>query len=229
MAPNDNSQIDFAVARAQLMLSLRQNVITDHALLNAVESVPHEYFLPAEHRHFAYSEADLQLGEGEQRWTPLTIARILSHLDVEKKHKVLIIGTGSGYMSAIVARLCRRIFTLERARLFLQDAELIWTHLRIINITPMQEDGLNGWPLDVSFDRIVLCGGVDAIPEKVLAQLSDNGILIAPMLENKSAEDDEAAQPCTLLKILRTRDNFHEQNIGDLATTMLKKGIVRAS
>lgn len=233
MAPLDK-EIDFATARAMLMLRLRQNVITARPICDAIETVRHENFVPNELCHLAYSDEPVPLGTAEQSWTPLEIARVVSHLELEKKHKTLLIGTGSGYMAAILSRLCRRVFTLERARLFLQNAEMIWTQMKIINITPMQEDGLSGWPLQVSFERIVLCGGVDQVPQPIIDQLTDNGILIAPVRENEPDDSEISAKSpdtanCTLLKISRARDNFHEQNIGNITTTMLKPEKTRAS
>lgn len=230
MAQNVSTQIDLDTARARLMLRMRQSVITARPILDAFETVHHEHFVPQNLQHLAYSDENIPLGEQEQSWTPLEIARVISHLDVEKKHKVLLIGTGSGYMTAILSRLTRRVFSLERARLFLQNAEMIWTQQKIINITPMQEDGLNGWPLEVSFERIVLCGGVEQVPRTIIDQLTDNGILIAPVREQGAdSNDKEASKPCTLLKISRTRDNFHEQNIGNIYTTMLKPEKTRTS
>ena len=125
----------------QLMLVLRQAGITDRRLLAAVERVPRELFVPEPFRHAAYGDAALPIGHHQTISQPTIVARMTQALDLGERMKVLEIGTGSGYQAAVLSRLCRRVYTVERFRPLLRQAEARFETLRLRNITTLLGDG----------------------------------------------------------------------------------------
>ena len=167
------------VARAALILALRSIGVTDRRLLEAFESVPHESFVPDEYAEYAYKDASLPIGHGQSITSPLILARLLAELDVAGAGKVLEVGSGSGYSAALLARLGRRVFSVERERNLHTSATIRWRNLRIDNVIGFLGDGLSGLPQMGPFDRILLTGSVPEVPETLAYQLVDEGILVA--------------------------------------------------
>ena len=167
------------VARAGLILALRGLGITEHSLLEAFETVPHERFVPEDYAEYAYKDASLPIGGGQSITSPLILARLLVALDASGTAKLLEVGTGSGYSAALLSRLSRRVFTVERDRALLAAAEARWRDLRADNIVGIVGDGFGGLPNMAPFDRIVLTGSVSEVPEALAPQLVDEGILVA--------------------------------------------------
>lgn len=169
----------FFVARAGLILALRGLGITEHSLLEAFETVPHERFVPEDYADYAYKDASLPIGGGQSITSPLILARLLAALDAAGTAKLLEVGTGSGYSAALLSRLSRRVFTLEKDRVLLAEATARWRDLRADNIVGIAGDGLGGLPNMAPFDRILLTGSVPDVPEALSAQLADEGLLVA--------------------------------------------------
>ena len=131
----------FFVARAGLILALRGLGITERRLLEAFETVPHEAFVPADYAEYAYKDASLPIGGGQSITSPMILGRLLFALDAADSAKILEIGTGSGYSAALLSRLGRRVFTLEKDRALLGSAMARWRDLRADNIVGIAADG----------------------------------------------------------------------------------------
>lgn len=168
--------------RIRLIMELRKQGITDSKVLGAIERVPREAFVPETFRDQAYENTALPIGSGQTISQPAVVAFMTQELKVGDRMKVLEIGTGSGYQAAVLAKLCRRLYSIERHRELLIEAEQKFRDLRINNITAKVGDGTKGWPEQAPFDRIIVTAAATRdIPSDLLDQLSPDGIMIAPM------------------------------------------------
>jgi len=171
-----------------LVMALRGHGIQDQRVLAAIERTPREIFVDKPFEGNAYENAALPIACGQTISQPYVVAYMSGALELTEKHRVLEIGTGSGYQSAILARLCRMVYTIERHRPLLQAAENRFKSLKLHNIVTRRGDGLKGWPEQPPFDRIILTAAVPEVPENLLAQLKQGGILIAPVGQAPAAE-----------------------------------------
>ena len=179
---------DFQPEKAQLIMKLRGMGILDAATLAALEQVPRELFVPPALRHHSYENASLPIAYDQTISQPYVIARMTEALRLRGRELVLEIGCGSGYQAAILAHLCRRVYTMERLKPLLVDAENRLRDLRISNISFRLGDGSKGWPEAAPFDRIILTCGCDKIPDILLQQLKIGGIMVAPEGHGKSQQ-----------------------------------------
>jgi protein-L-isoaspartate(D-aspartate) O-methyltransferase len=183
--PNQQSEYDIGddarVRVASLVLRLRSIGISDRRVLNAIEAIPRNVFVPDEWQEMAYEDRALPIECGQTISAPSIVATMTAALDLSDRHKVLEIGTGSGYQSAILARLVRRVTTLERYKTLIRLAEARWDSLGIGNISAIQADGTQGWRQQAPFDRILVTAACPAAPAGLVAQLVEEGILIAPI------------------------------------------------
>jgi protein-L-isoaspartate(D-aspartate) O-methyltransferase len=169
------------VRTASLILRLRTLGIGDRRVLKAMETVPREHFVPEEWRRQAYEDRTLPIACGQSISAPSVVAMMSAALEVSERHTVLEIGTGSGYQAAILARLARRVTTIDRYRTLVRAAEGRWQALGISNITAIAADGTQGWPRQAPFDRILVTAAAEKAPARLVAQLVDGGILVAPV------------------------------------------------
>ncbi|MBB43082.1 MAG: protein-L-isoaspartate O-methyltransferase [Rhodospirillaceae bacterium] len=165
----------------RLIMKLRQKGITDRNVLAAIERIPRELFVPTSFYDQAYEDIALPIGNGQTISQPTVVAFMTQKLEPDIKSKVLEIGTGCGYQAAVLSRLFRRVYTIERYRNLLRAAEKRFIKLRLNNIIPLWADGNQGWPDQAPFDRIILTAGTPSVPNVLFEQLSENGILIAPV------------------------------------------------
>lgn len=169
------------VRLAELILRLRQAGITEQRILAAMESVPRDLFVPAEGRRDAYAERALPIDCGQTISAPVIVGMMTAALEVTPRDRVLEIGTGSGYQTAVLARLCRRVHTIDRFRTLVAAAESRFKTLRLDNITTLVGDGTKGWPDAAPFDRIIVTAAAEELPPALLDQLGPGGILVAPV------------------------------------------------
>lgn len=175
--------------KIRLIMKLRKAGITDTSVLAAIERVPREAFIPLMFHDQAYEDIALPIGRGQTISQPLVVANMTQELRVNDRHKVLEIGTGSGYQAAILAKLCRRVYSIERHRPLLETAEQRLHDLRIRNVTCKVADGMKGWTEQAPFDRIIVTAAASLDPpQALLEQLSVGGILILPMGRDKSTQ-----------------------------------------
>jgi protein-L-isoaspartate(D-aspartate) O-methyltransferase len=176
---------DAAPKVLRLLMELRGLGVSDARVLGALERVPREIFVPGAFKDQAYENVALPIGHGQTISQPLVVALMTEALEVGERHKVLEIGTGSGYQTAILARLCRRVFTIERHRALLKEAEKRFAELRLHNVTSRFGDGTKGWPEQAPFDRIIVTAAAPELPGKLLGSLVEGGVLVAPVGEER--------------------------------------------
>jgi protein-L-isoaspartate(D-aspartate) O-methyltransferase len=210
-----------ATKKVRLIMELRSLGITDARVLGAIERVPREAFIPEMFRDRAYENVALPVGQGQTISQPLVVAHMTEALEVGPRHKVLEIGTGSGYQAAVLAKLCRRVFTIERHRDLLKLAEERFVALRIHNITTRHGDGAKGWPEQSPFDRIMVTAAAEEVPPILKQSLVDGGILVIPVGEERRDQE--------LLKIRRTGEEFITETLGGVRFVPLVGGLPRES
>ena len=208
-----------ATKKVRLIMELRALGITDARVLGAIERVPREAFLPDTFRDRAYENTALPVGHGQTISQPLVVAHMTEALEVGPRHKVLEIGTGSGYQAAVLAKLCRRVFTIERYRDLLKLAEERFAALRIHNITTRHGDGAKGWPEQAPFERIIVTAAAAAVPPALQQSLADGGILVIPVGEERRDQK--------LLRIRRKGDEFVTEDLGGVRFVPLVGGLPR--
>lgn len=151
------------------------------AVREALIHTNREAFVPLAMRHNAYRLDALPIGAQQYISSPLTVAKMTQYLNPEGCDSVLEIGCGSGYQAAVLSKLFRRVFTIERIEPLLLEAKERFRHLRLGNIHTRTDDGQNGWEQYAPFDRILFSASAREIPPKLFAQLREGGILIAPV------------------------------------------------
>jgi len=208
-----------AVKKARLIMELRAEGITDAKALGAIERTSRELFLPETFRDRAYENVALPIGHGQTISQPLVVAHMTEALQVGNRHKVLEIGTGSGYQTAVLARLCRRVFTMERHRDLLKVAEERFAALRLHNITTRFGDGTKGWPEQAPFDRIIVTAASEELPHLLLESLAEGGVMVAPVgVEHRDQQ---------LLRLRRKGEQFEREGLGAVRFVPLIAGLPR--
>lgn len=166
----------------RLIMELRADGITDPDVLGAIERTPRERFIPEQFRDRAYENTALPIGEGQTISQPFIVGLMTQSLELNKRAKVLEIGTGCGYQAAILSQLCRRVYTVERHRSLARNAGKLLQELGYTNVVTMVGDGTKGWPEQAPFDRIIAtAAAADTVPQALFEQLADGGILVAPV------------------------------------------------
>jgi protein-L-isoaspartate(D-aspartate) O-methyltransferase len=186
--PDHEDDEETLVHAASLVLKLRGLGVAEVSVLRAMETVPREFFVRPEHRHHAYAEHQLPIDCGQAIPAPTVVGVMTAELDVCDRHAVLEVGTGTGYHTAILSQLCRRVTTIERFRTLARAAEERFRALNIRNISVLVGDGLVGWRAQAPFDRIVVGAACPEPPVKLIMQLSDTGVLIAPIGPEKGSQ-----------------------------------------
>lgn len=168
--------------KIRLVMHLRQAGITDTNVLSAIERTPREAFVPPSFQDQAYEDMALPIGLGQTISQPYVVATMTQSLRLDDRMKVLEIGTGSGYQTCILAKLCRRVYTIERHKPLLEQAEIHFNALKLRNITTLAGDGMKGWPAQAPFDRIIVTAAAEKEPpQALLDQLAVGGIMIIPV------------------------------------------------
>jgi protein-L-isoaspartate(D-aspartate) O-methyltransferase len=169
------------VAAAEFVLMLRQSGFSDRRVLRAMEQVPRVPFLDPRFFHLADEDIALPIALGQTILKPTLVAAMLEALAVEPAHRVLQIGTGSGYTAAVLGRLAAGVITIERWRRLADEAHVRLRRLGYEMVETQFGDGLGGYPPRAPYDRILLTCAVDVVPQAVSAQLATGGTLIAPL------------------------------------------------
>ncbi len=195
---------DFQQEKAQLTMTLRGMGVVEADVLSAIEQVPREMFVPVTFRDHAYENASLPIAMEQTISQPYIVARMTAALQLTGRERVLEIGTGSGSQAAILSFLCRRVYSIERLRPLLVEAETQFRKLRITNITTKVGDGARGWPEGAPFDRIILTCAPVSIPVALLNQLKTGGIMVAPEGRDRSQK---------LVTVRRTETGFEKQEL----------------
>lgn len=167
--------------QVNLIMQLRRRGIQDTRVLRAMELVPRALFVEPSFVDFAYQDTALPIECGQTISQPYVVAFMTEALGVEQRHKVLEIGTGSGYQAAVLAHLARRVYTIERYRELHRLAEKRFEQLGLTNVTAIIGDGWLGWPPQAPFDRIIVTAAATHAPEALVQQLKVGGRMIIPL------------------------------------------------
>ena len=166
---------------ARLVLALRSQGVTDAKVLNALEQIPRDLFVPDLFQERAWEDSALPIACGQTISQPYIVGLMTQALQLEGRHRVLEIGTGSGYQTAVLARLVRYVYTVERYRTLMSEAEARLKKLDVLNVITRFGDGGEGWPEQAPFDRVIVTAAAPEEPRALLAQLKPRGILVAPI------------------------------------------------
>ncbi len=172
------------VRKIRLTLELRESGISDTNVLGAIEKIPREIFIPKNFRNQAYENIALPIGEEQTISQPYIVALMTQSLELKNNHKVLELGTGTGYQSSVLSLLVRRVYTIERIKTLLVNAENNFKKLQISNIVTKHGDGNLGWKEQIPFDRIIFTAATLKIPNIIFNHISNKGIIVAPVVEN---------------------------------------------
>ncbi len=211
--------MSFEANKIRLIMELRREGISDRSVLSAIERIPREVFVPDPFQDRAYDNTALPISQGQTISQPFVVAFMTQELQLGDRMKVLEVGTGSGYQAAILSRLCRRVYTIERYRSLLQEANQRFEQLRLYNITTRLGDGNKGWPEQAPFERIMVTAGAEAVPRALAEQLADGGIMLVPVGPREEQQ---------IVRVRRDGDDFTEQNLLPVRFVPLVEGVARA-
>jgi protein-L-isoaspartate(D-aspartate) O-methyltransferase len=196
---------DFKGVRRRLVENLQQSGIRDLAVLHAIDETPRHLFVPTGVRHRAYEDSALPIGNGQTISQPSIHARYLELLKLTGEEKVLEIGTGSGYQTALLSKLAAQVFSVERIGVLLDRAREILQQIGVRNVSFLLGDGTLGWRQYAPYDAILVGAGAPEVPETYKEQLAEGGRILIPI-----GDMDEQ----TLFMYTRRGDELEEQEIG---------------
>jgi protein-L-isoaspartate(D-aspartate) O-methyltransferase len=203
-------------ARQALIARLRRGGVADEKVLTAVAAVPRDRFVPASISERAWDNTALPIGYGQTISQPQVVAAMTEALALGSRMKVLEIGTGSGYQTAVLAKLCRRVYTIERWRALAREAEKRLLDLGVYNVVYHVGDGTRGWAPQAPFDRIVVTAGAEDVPRAYLDQLAVGGVLVIPVGADASSQ--------TVERIVRTEDGYTRESLMPVRFVPLVEG-----
>jgi protein-L-isoaspartate(D-aspartate) O-methyltransferase len=196
---------DDSVGRMQFMLTLRRRGIGDAAVLRAMDEVPREYFVERQFVDAAYADQALPIACGQTISQPYVVAYMTEQLGVRPDHRVLEIGTGSGYQAAVLSRLAGEVITVERFRTLAQAARTRLETLGYRNVEVRLGDGVAGAPDRAPFDRIVVTAATQTVPESLVVQLAQDGVMVLPLGPH--------AGPQNLIKLTKTAEGNRQEEL----------------
>lgn len=225
--PEDEPLNEIAQAKIELVMALRRQGIRDKRVLSAIERIPRETFINASFRKQAYEDHALPIECGQTISQPFVVAYMTEQLQVTDRMKVLEVGTGSGYQAAVLSKLCRRVYTIERYRTLLKDAVKRFEALGLHNITAKAGDGAEGWTEQAPFDRIIVTAAAPAVPQKLVQQLKPGGIMIVPVAASGGAQAARGEQ--NLVRIVRTEEGVQREELMPVRFVPLVEGVAKES
>jgi protein-L-isoaspartate(D-aspartate) O-methyltransferase len=203
--------------RMQFVFALRSHGVLDRDVLKAMEAVPRDAFLEGIFRDRALEDTPLPIACGQTISQPSVVGKMTQALTLNRRAKVLEIGTGSGYQAAILSRLARRVYTIERHRDLAAAARRALEATGCANVTVLHGDGALGLPEQAPFDRILLTCAAEDPPRLLLDQLRPGGIMVLPVGQSATTQ--------TLLKITRTETGLDYADLGEVRFVPLVEGV----
>jgi len=205
--------------KMMFQLTLRRRGISDQTILRTMEEVPRDLFVEASDRDAAYRDSALPIACGQTISQPFVVAYMTEQLQLQKSHRVLEIGAGSGYQAAVLSRLTREVLTVERYRKLADAARARLEKLHYHNVEVMLGDGLN-LPSNIGpFDRIIVTAAVEQIPENLIERLEVGGILIAPVGPHQGVQ--------TLTRLSRTGAGIERRELVEVRFVPALPGVAR--
>ena len=197
----------------ELLAQLRAQGIRDERVLSAMAHTPRDLFVESVFSGEAYADRALPISCGQTISQPYIVAYMTEALQIEPRMRVLEIGTGTGYQAAVLSHLARMVYTVERHRPLLKEAEARFKKLRLSNIVTRHGDGYQGWLEQAPFDRILVTAAFPEAPQNLIEQLKPGGILITPVGKESISQ--------SLLKIIRTKEDTRSGSFAFKAETLL--------
>lgn len=205
-----NIKDEYYFPRERMITLLREHYkIADETVLRAMREIPRHLFVPDALKSQAYKDNALPIASKQTISQPFIVARMTELLELNPQSKVLEIGAGSGYQTAILAKLADRIYAIERVPLLMKEAAARFEKLQINNVTLICADGSLGWKNHAPFDAILVAAGSPTIPEPLLNQLKIGGRLVIPIGEDQKTQ--------RLIRVTRTANNFQTEDFGACA------------
>jgi protein-L-isoaspartate(D-aspartate) O-methyltransferase len=208
------------VRMIQLLMELRRQGITDTEVLSAMETTPRELFVPAVFQDRAYDNVALPVDAGQTISQPYVVAYMTAALELKPSLRVLEVGTGTGYQTAILAKLARRIYTIERHASLAELAQERLKKLKLFNVDVRVSDGMRGWPGQAPFDRIIVTAAArENPPQELLNQLNIKGLIVIPI--------DRGVDGQVLVRIRRTAQGFQSTDLLPVKFVPLLEGVAK--
>lgn len=204
---------------ARLVLGLRQAGVTDQRILEALEKTPREPFVPRAFADSAWENVELPIDCGQTLTRPVMVGVMIQALGPQREHTVLEIGSGSGYVSAVLSRLARRVYSIDRYRTLIERARMALDNVGATRVELRMADGLLGWPEAAPFDRVLLTGSVAQLPMALANQVAYGGVLVAPV--------DRGGEQWVIRMERRPDGTFAESVVSRSAFTPLQPGVAR--
>jgi protein-L-isoaspartate(D-aspartate) O-methyltransferase len=208
---------DAAERKMQFVFALRSKGVTDKRVLQAMEQIDRGRFVRGHFAPRAYEDVPLPIACGQTISQPSVVAIMTQALDVQPRAKVLEIGTGSGYQAAVLSRLARRVYTVERHRRLAAEAQGRFEALGLTNVTAIAADGSHGLPEQAPFDRILVTAAAEDPPGPLLAQLRVGGIMIVPVGQSDTVQ--------RLIKVTRHETGFDYDELRQVRFVPLVEGL----
>ncbi|MGI5820137.1 MAG: protein-L-isoaspartate(D-aspartate) O-methyltransferase [Armatimonadota bacterium] len=184
-----SAQDDYEARREAMVDALAgEGIVTDARVIEAMKAVPRHLFVPQGQAGSAYDDAPLPIGEGQTISAPSIVGMMTEALQPEASDRVLEIGTGSGYQAAVLAKLVRHVYTIEILEPLATRATTRLRDLEYTNVTVRHGDGYQGWPEQAPFDRIIVTAAPEEIPQALIDQLKDGGLMVIPIAEDGWAQ-----------------------------------------
>ena len=172
----------------EFLLTLRRRGIADQAVLRALDEVPREHFVESTYARRAYADQALPIACGQTISQPYVVAYMTEQLGVRSQSRVLEVGTGSGYQAAVLSRLAHEVVSIERYRTLADQSRERLRSLGYNNVEVVAGDGFAGMPSRAPYDRIIVTAAAETVPQTLLDQLADNGIMILPLGSQDGAQ-----------------------------------------
>ncbi|MEN9410197.1 MAG: hypothetical protein RL216_2171 [Pseudomonadota bacterium] len=213
----DDDEDSAAERKMRFLFTLRSRGITDTRVLSAMESIDRGLFVRGLFAERAYEDMPLPIACGQTISQPSIVGIMTQALDVQPRDKVLEVGTGSGYQAAILSQLARRVYTVDRHRRLVREADDLFRALDLTNITAITTDGSFGLPDQAPFDRIIVTAAAEDPPGPLLAQLKMGGIMVLPVGQSDTVQ--------SLIKVTRTEAGFDYDELRPVRFVPLVEGI----
>jgi protein-L-isoaspartate(D-aspartate) O-methyltransferase len=205
--------------KMMFQLTLRRRGISDQAVLRAMEEVPRDQFVDDADRDGAYRDSALPIACGQTISQPYVVAYMSEQLGVRPQHRVLEIGTGSGYQAAILSRLAREVVSVERYRTLAERARVRLETLGYRNVEVRVGDGLAGVAERAPFDRIIVTAAAETVPEALVEQLAEGGVMVLPLGPHRGNQ--------RLVRLTKSADEFKREDLIDVRFVPLLPGQAR--
>ena len=206
-----------AEAKMQFLFALRSRGVKDKRVLEAMEKIDRGAFVKGLFAERAYEDMPLPIACGQTISQPSVVGLMTQALQVEPRHKVLEIGTGSGYQAAILSQLARRVYTVDRHKRLVREAQEVFDTLGLTNITAIATDGTRGLPEQAPFDRILITAAAEDPPGPLLEELKVGGIMVLPVGQSDAVQ--------MLIKVTRTETGFDYEEMRQVRFVPLIEGM----